>query len=275
MICETIALHPFEGAYLTTLCLSNSASLNQTPRRAVIVCPGGGYGGVVDREKEPIAAAFLARGFATFMVHYTTKKDGERGAADYKPLKQVALAIRYVRENAARYNVDPNYIFTCGFSAGGHLAASAGVLWDHPELDELMSDAPKGINRPTGMILSYPVITAGEFAHRGSILNLCGSKEATQTEMDRFSLEKHVNSTTPPAFLWHTFTDTCVPVQNSLLMADAMTRAKVPFEMHIFPEGVHGLALADEQTASGDPDTFIRTNCACWVDLAATWMRNI
>ena len=241
-----------------------------TPRRAIIVCPGGGYHFLSDREAEPIATQFLAAGFATFILRYGI----EENAANYRPLKQVALAIRYVREHATTYNVDPDYVFTCGFSAGGHLAASAGVLWDSPVLDELLADAPRDIARPTGMILSYPVITTGEFTHKGSTYNLCGTKDPTDAQRDAFSLEKHVKPTTPPAFLWHTFNDTCVPVQNSLMFAEEMTKAGVPFEMHIFPAGPHGLALCNEQTARGNQAQIVPA-AERWIELAIRWARDL
>ena len=131
----------------------------------------------------------------------------------------------------------------------------------------MLGDAPEGINRPTGMILCYPVITAGEFAHKGSFHKLCGSKEATQVEMDRFSLEKHVDSTTAPAFIWHTWNDNCVPVQNSLLMMDAMTRAGVPVEMHIYPDGRHGLGLCEDSQSRG------AAHAKSWIDLAIKWAK--
>ncbi len=267
MICQTVTLSPFD-ATLTSLCISNTGELKLSPRRAILVCPGGGYSALSDREAEPIATQFLAAGYATFILRYTT---GRAGACDYKPLKQVALAIRYIREHATEYNVDPKYVFTCGFSAGGHLAASAGVLWDSPVLDEVLSGAPRDVARPTGMILSYPVITAGKYTHKGTIQNLCGKSVYTEEEADRFSLEKHVSPTTPPAFLWHTFSDQAVPVQNALFFAEAMRTAGVPFEMHIFPEGVHGLALSNEQTRSGD-DTFVVPHAAIWVELALRWL---
>ncbi|MBO4501661.1 MAG: alpha/beta hydrolase [Clostridia bacterium] len=266
MIYRSITLEPYT-ATLTALCVTNDVGLKQTPRRAVLVCPGGGYGGLALREAEPIATQFLAAGYATFILYYTTKA----GAANYQPLKQAALAIRHIREHAEEYNVDPRFVFTCGFSAGGHLAASAGVLWDSPVLDEVTDGAPRDIARPTGMILGYPVITAGEYTHKGSIRNLCGKKEYTEEEADRFSLEKHVSPTTPPAFLWHTFTDELVPVQNALLFSEAMTAAGVPFEMHIFPAGVHGLALATEQTLACNPDWLV-PHAAIWVELALRWL---
>ena len=265
MIFEKIQLAPTE-ATLTALCFPKMFDkMHVPPRRAIIVCPGGGYGFCSDREADPIAASFLASGFATFVLHYSVKEN----AANYQPIKEVALAVKYVREHAEEYNVDPAYVFTCGFSAGGHLAASAGVLWNDPAVREVLGDAPSGINRPTGMILSYPVITAGEWAHRGSIANLCGVKEYTKEQGDRFSLELHVDETTSPAFIWHTFSDNCVPVQNSLLMAEAMTKANVPFELHIFPEGQHGLSLCNELVGTPAPHN------ACWIELAARWAQEL
>ena len=253
-------------ATLTALCFPPMFDkMKITKRRAIIVCPGGGYGFCSDREAEPIATSFLAAGFATFVLRYSVKEN----AANYQPIKEVALAVKYVREHAENYNVDPAYVFTCGFSAGGHLAASAGVLWNDPVVREALGDAPSGINRPTGMILAYPVITAGEWAHKGTIANLCGTKEYTKEQGDRFSLELHVDETTCPAFIWHTFADKCVPVQNSLLMAEAMTKAKVPFELHIFPKGQHGLSLCNELVGTPLPHN------ACWIELAVRWAQEL
>lgn len=266
MIFETLPLGNLPEASLTPICISNTEELKMSPRRAVIVCPGGGYRFLSDREAEPIALQFLAAGFATFVLRYGVKEN----AKDYRPLKAAALAIRYVRENAAKYNVDPNYVFICGFSAGGHLAASSGVLWENPALDEVLEGAPRDIARPTGMILSYPVITAGPLAHQGSVNNLCGKVGPTDEERYPFSLEKHVSATTPPAFLWHTFNDEIVPVQNSLMMASAMREAGVPFEMHIWPAGPHGSALANEITMS-EQEKFLLPDAAEWVSLAIRW----
>ena len=264
MIYERITLGDFEEATLTPFCLEPCIK-SPSPCRAIIVCPGGGYVGLSPRESEVIAVQYVAAGFATFVLSYGVKEN----AANYRPLKQVALAIRHVRENAAKYNVDPNYVFTCGFSAGGHLAATAGVLWNIPQVKEALGDAPEGINRPTGMILCYPVITAGDFAHKGSFHKLCGSKEAAQADMDRFSLELHVDETTPPAFIWHTWSDNIVPIKNALLMAEAMTDAGVPFELHVYPDGPHGLALCNEQTRMLNP------HCEGWIKLAIRWVKDL
>lgn len=263
MISDVIKLTPFENATLSPICLSNTSELKQSPRRAVIVCPGGAYSGLADHEADPVAQRFLAAGIAAFVLRYGV---GE-GAKDHAPLCQIALAIKHIRENAAHYNIDPDHIYTCGFSAGGHLAGSAGVFWDHPAVKAVLGDAPAGINRPNGMILCYPVISAGEFGHKGSFYKLCGSKEATQAELDRFSLELHVNETTPPAFIWHTWDDNGVPIQNSFLMAEALTRAKVPVELHVYPHGHHGLGLCTDQSSRG------AAHCKGWIDLAINWVR--
>lgn len=275
MLIEQITLSPFE-ATLTSLCFTNTTSLKLTPRRAVIVCPGGGYSALSDREDEVIAAQYLAAGFATFILHYSV---GEN-AKNFQPLKEAALAIKYVRENAEHYNVDPDYVFISGFSAGGHLAASAGILWDHPAVKEVLGTEDTRVARPTGMILSYPVITTGEYTHVHSAQRLCGkfNKEPivtyTREEADRFSLELHVKENTPPAFIWHTAADQAVPVENSLLLATAYSRAKVPFELHIFPEGKHGLALCNDITQSGH-EGFVIPHNACWIDLACKWAREL
>ncbi|MBR2465245.1 MAG: alpha/beta hydrolase [Clostridia bacterium] len=266
MIYETIQLGDFSEATLTPICYSNPKELSFPKRRAVIVCPGGGYNHLSPREAEPIAAQFLAAGFATFILRYGV---GEN-AANYRPLKQLALAIRHVRENAQKYSVDPDYVFVCGFSAGGHLAASAGILWNAPVLDDIAAGAQREIVRPTGMILSYPVISAGKIAHRDSFYKLCGKEDPSEAELNAFSLERHVSADTPPAFIWHTFADQTVPVQNSLLLAEAMTEAGVPFELHVFPQGRHGLALCNELTAVGKPQN-IEPHTAQWLGLALRW----
>lgn len=266
MIYETIPLSP-TAATLTAYAFTNIGDHQTAPRRAVVVCPGGGYHFLSEREAEPIAKKFLAAGLNVFILRYTV---GE-GARNYRPLIQVSLAIKHIRENAETYHVDPRYVYTCGFSAGGHLAGSAGTLWNLPELKPYLGDAPEGINRPTGMILSYPVITGGRYAHRGSFDNLLGQKtNGTEPELDAYSLEKHVGAHTCPAFIWHTFTDRTVPVQNALMMAEAMTNAGIPFELHIFPEGNHGLSLANFETNNGHASHIV-PHLQCWIDLAIKW----
>lgn len=271
MIHETVALwekHP--EATLTSYCITNHAELKLKPRRTVIVCPGGGYQMLSEREAEPVVCKFLAEGFNVFLLRYSVKPL----AHSYAPLIEAGMAIKYIRENAERFNTDPSYIFICGFSAGGHLAASAGTLWNIEPVREALGissgNAPEGINRPTGTILCYPVITGGEKAHKGSIKNVSGCDPLTEEAISAYSLELHVDPTTSPAFIWHTFSDRTVPVENSLLYASALTANKVPFELHIYPEGTHGLSLCNEWTSSQNPDK-IEPHCENWIELAIKW----
>lgn len=243
------------------------------PRPAVIVCPGGGYGMLSPREAEPIVRRMWGEGFNVYLLMYSI---GTR-AANFAPLIQAALAIKMVRQRAAEDNSDPKKIYIMGFSAGGHLAASAGTMWNLPVVRDAVGvssgKCPEGINRPDGMILCYPVITMGEFTHKGTSQRVSGHEVLTEDDIQTFSIEKHIDETTPPAFIWHTFTDTTVPVQNSILLMSAMAAAKVPFEAHIFPEGVHGLALCNKETST-DPVKHIIPHVEIWAELAAKWVKD-
>ena len=271
MLNETIPLsEKYSQATLTTYVWDDKPDMLPPRRPAIIVCPGGGYGMLSQREAEPIVSRFLGKGFNAFLLMYTIYPEELK----YEPVTEAARAIAHVRKNADKYNIDPEKIFIIGFSAGGHLAASSGILWNCDALKKEFEGQPEGIGRPNGMILSYPVITGGEFAHKGSIQKISGDNSLSPETVAEWSLELHVDPTTPPAFIWHTFTDKAVPVQNSLLLAEALTKNKVPYELHIFPEGPHGLSLANEETANGRAE-LIRPNIQCWVDLAVEWTKNV
>lgn len=236
---------------LTTYIHEPFAELQIPSRRAIIVCPGGGYQFLSDRESEPVALQYFAAGLNVFILRYSVQ---EKAAHD-APLIEAALAVKYVRDHAEEYFIDPAYVFITGFSAGGHCAAMCGILWNHPVVREALGidrgEAPEGINKPTATVLCYPVITGGPYAHRGSIDSLCGGPSAGTAGADRYSLELHVDATTAPAFIWHTFNDGAVPIQNTLLYAQALAAAGVPFEYHVYPDGVHGLSLCNRETSLG------------------------
>ncbi len=206
-------------------------------RPAVIICPGGAYRWISDREGVPVAQAFLAKGISAFILSYTVAENGRFPCA----LIEAFSAVRYVRAHADAYRIDPDRIYLCGFSAGGHAAAAAGVLWNHPVAESLGFTGRR--HRADGLILGYPVITGGEYAHRDSIRNLLGDAYSAET-VELVSLEKQVNVETPRTFLWHTAADRSVPVQNSLLFADALIRNGVETELHVYPRGEHGLSTA-------------------------------
>lgn len=239
-------------------------------RGAVIVCPGGGYEILCPREGEPVAMSFFAAGFQAFVLNYSLREN----AANYAPAIEVATAVKTVREHATEWNVDPGSIFTLGFSAGGHVAASAGTLWNSPAVRAALDGAPEGIWRPDGMILCYPVISAEPFGHLPSIFRCCGTYTPTAEEMDRFSLEKQVDATTPPAFLFHCWDDACVSVRNSLVFADALLAHGGSCEAHIFRHGDHGISMGTPETC-GDPSSEGYPDVTSWLPLAITWAKHL
>lgn len=256
------------SAVMETYIQENSPEMDMNRKRiAVLICPGGGYEFVSDREKEPIAMRFFGEGFAVFTLTYAVAAE----ARHPQPILDVSRAMWLIRENADKWNVDTDKIAVCGFSAGGHLAASLGVFWDEDYISQL-SGMPKGINKPNAMILCYPVITSGKFAHRGSFDTLLGA-DASQKDVDMMSLEKRVSANTPPAFIWHTFEDTCVPVENSLMFATALKEKGIPFDLHIYNFGDHGLATCGAETAP-TPE-YINPHAGTWISLCCEWLRGL
>jgi len=234
-------------------------------RPAVIICPGGGYFFKSDREAEPIAMRFLAMGIHAFVLQYSVAPSRYPSAA-----LELAAAVRLVRQNAQDFGVYANQIYIMGFSAGGHLCATLGTLWDEPFFEQALGNGNIKNWRPDGMLLCYPVITMEAFTHQGSRDCLLGV-DASADLLRELSLERRVSSKTVPAYLWHTFEDGAVPVENSLMFASALRKAGVPFEMHIYEKGGHGLALCDETTAQGR-EHFVPDN-ANWMDMAIAWVK--
>lgn len=211
-------------------------------RSAVLVIPGGGYGYVSPTEAEVIVDQFYNAGHNAFLLTYTVNPFGTGKPLMYQPLRDISRSVVLIRENGSIWNVKDNQIAVCGFSAGGHLTGSLGVHWDREYLKDIRG-IKKFSNKPDALILSYPVITSGEYAHRGSFDNLLGIN-ATDELLEHMSLEKQVSKNTPPTFIWHTVEDGAVPVENTMLFAQALRKAGVSFEMHLFPKGHHGLSTA-------------------------------
>lgn len=258
-----------ETADLYTYFLDNSIEMNINRKRPVVViCPGGGYTMTSDREAEPIAMQYLAKGYHSVILRYSVEP------ARYPlALLQLAKSVAFLRENAAEFHIDTNKIVIQGFSAGGHLAASLGVFWKKNFIAETLGIDSEMV-KPNGMILSYPVITSGEFAHTGSFECLLGEDYNDLDKRKEQSLEFQVSRDTPPTFLWHTVTDDCVPVENSLLFFNALRKLEIPVEMHLYPVGGHGLSLANEETIRSD-GTGIVPACQSWIGLAAAWVKRL
>ena len=231
------------------------------PLPCVIVFGGGGYRRRSLHESEPYAQCFNSYGIQAVTVDYRVSPNRfPAGLADAQ------RAVKLVRSHAAEWGIDPNRVVVCGSSAGGHLAASA-LLYDDVTMPAGhtpdATDAESA--RPNGAILCYPVISVGpEFGHVGSGRELLGA-EKYEAERKAFDLQHKVTDATPPVFLWHTSDDSCVNVKNSLVFCESLRDHGVPFELHIYPHGPHGLALAHD-----------REDIRAWSGLAADWvLRNI
>ena len=224
-------------------------------KATIIICPGGAYRWLSPRESEPVARAFEAMGYATSILRYRIRSEGDAEPLGLEPVRQLSDRVAQIREASGGAPV-----FACGFSAGGHLAATLGVHW-----------RTLGLDRPDALILGYPVITADRpLCNDESIRNLC-----REDQRDFFSLEKHVTRDTPPTFLWHTAADRDVPVENALLFASALRRADVPFELHVYPFGVHGLSLATEEVEQPDRGRLPDAHVAGWVRACGEWIEQM
>ncbi len=230
-------------------------------RPCVVIFPGGAYRGRASHEGVDIAQFFNTRGMHAVVCQY-------RVTPNYHPapLADAQRAIRTVRANAKDWRVDPNRIVTCGFSAGGHLCASNLLLPDVYSKDYPADAIDAEDCHPNGAILCYPVISVCEgIGHVGSGQNLLGDRY--EEEKEKFCLTQYITAETPPVFLWHTSNDSGVNVKNSLTFAEGLRDCEVPFELHVFPKGKHGLGIPSEQKP---PDVHK------WADLAADWIeRNI
>lgn len=213
----------------------------------MLMVPGGGYCMVVPHEAELPALEFYNRGMNVFVLTYTT--DITMSVPLKKqPLNDISRAVRFIRKNAAQYGVEGKRFVVCGFSAGGHVCASLAVHYSDvkdpdPEYDRIS-------NKPDGVILSYAVITTGEFTHADSVRALLGNDPSAE-ELEYFSIEKQVDENTVPCFIWQTQEDGLVPVENSYLMAEALRKNKVPFAHYVFPKGDHGLSIANDDHFKG------------------------
>lgn len=233
-------------------------------RPGVLIIPGGGYDHCGHREGDPVAMNFLNAGYQVFILTYTTA-NATPAPLGFAPLRDAAGAILHLRRNAAALNLDPHRLAVCGFSAGGHLAASVALLAHRPEVcADLGAEASQ--LRPDAVILGYPVITSGDFAHKGSIANLAGDDRSL---WELFSLEKQVQPGMPPFFLWHTVEDDVVPVQNTLLLVGALQACHVPYELHLFPHGAHGSSTCHREVNHPNPHN------ATWLPLCIGWLADV
>lgn len=224
-------------------------------RPAIIVIPGGGYVYCSRAEGEPVAMAFAARGFHTFVLRYSTGFD----AAGFRPLEEISWAIGYVREHAEQWCIDPEKIVSCGFSAGGHLALSSGLLAE---------------NKPNAMILGYPAASAPSIKGADFMLKLLtGKQEVTEADAAPFDLVAQITKDAPPVFIVATAQDMLTKF-GALPISQKYSELNLPYELHIFGHGPHGYSLANETTSDGS-SRYMNAAFAQWQDLSVEWLHKI
>lgn len=296
MINQTMQLYEHrQDVTLTTYVLADSSEMqNGRKRPAVLVCPGGAYLGCSDREAEPVALRFAAMGYHAFVLRYSTYYQGAFGqfpsggempvnpaSVHPAPMRDIGKAFLAIRAHADEWLVDVDKIALCGFSAGGHNCAMYSVYWNNPLIYAHLDVDPEAL-KPAAAILGYAlcdyhlmfglkVDPMAQPLSDAANIAFFGTKAPSREQLDAASPALHVTTNTPPTFLWATAADALVPVEHSTRMATALAAAGVPFEIHVFEGGQHGLSLADQATAGSLMD--IDTDAANWIDLAESWLK--
>lgn len=286
-----------EDVTLTTYILQDSPELLAGKRRpAIIICPGGGYFSCSDREGEPVAIRFASMGYHTFVLRYSTYCEGSGVFLDLSKeilvnensqypnaMREIGKVFLIIREHAEEWFVDTDRIAVCGFSAGAHNAAMYAINWHTSTVSGYFQEDREKL-RPAAAILGY---TLSDYIYmrdsmegrnpmdrtffEASVKAYLGESKPCEEALDRVSPARHVTEHMPPTFLWATASDELVPVQHSIRMSYALAEKKIPFELHIFEEGPHGLALADQ--ASAEAKSQIYPDAAKWTDLAGCWLK--
>ncbi|WP_316835711.1 alpha/beta hydrolase [Pedobacter nutrimenti] len=239
-----------QGGVIITKVSEPTLTVYQAPKNkangtAVIICPGGGYSGLaITHEGYDVAKKFNEIGITAFVLKYRLPDTAIMLDKSFGPLQDVQQAIYKVRNEAGKWNIDPAKVGIMGFSAGGHLASSLSVHY----MDVKIPAASQVNLRPDFSILIYPVVSFLESPHTGSLRNLIG-KDASMEQKEYFSNERSVNAESPKAFLVQAADDATVPVENSIVYSQALVKAKVPVEIHIYQAGGHGFGLNNPTTA--------------------------
>lgn len=294
---ETIYLYEDrKDVYLTTYILNTPPDMPEGVRRpAVLVCPGGGYFNCSGPEGEPVAMKFMSMGYDAFVLEYSTYLEKGELFPDLSkemPVKEhclypnnvreIGMAFQIINRRADEWNVDTSRIAVCGFSAGAHNAAMYATRWQDDIVKGFLGETDE-VLRPAAAILGYPltdyvykkeepsamgIMSQGFFIK--SDLIFLGSEDPDDNLLYEVSPARHVSENTPPTYIWATASDNLVPVQHSILMARSLADHKIPFELHIFEEGMHGLSLATQATAAAQSQ--IKPDAAKWADLAGAWL---
>lgn len=287
-----------DTAYVTSYLLESKISMNTYKNRpALIICPGGSYLFKATKEGEPVAIEFLSRGYNAFVLNYSTlfpdresfvNREGQNHHAVYpRQVVELMETISLVKRNSDTWGIDKNKIFVLGFSAGGHIAGSAGVHWKNGEILQHLSFTPQAQEvRPTGVILCYPMLNGNilkylrtnenkEIADQYSYTSLAihGTDTPEETVINDLDLRQFITPDTPPTFVWHTVEDMITKAADTTSFVEKLLQENVSCEYHLFTKGKHGMGLCNAVAAKNQSD--INLSCAQWITLADLWMKGI
>ena len=271
MVYEKIDLYAYfglkrgkgEAGFVQTYVQHATPELKRKIRPAMLVIPGGGYKMRSDREGEPVALKYAVNGYASFVLEYSINTPYPA------PLLEACMAVIYIRENAEKYSVSKNHIAAIGFSAGGHLAAMLANMYNDKQIEAIHGERSP-LARPDAVILSYPVISSEAYGHGVTFETISGGDNALR---EKLSLEKRVTKDSSPAFIWHTAEDNIVNVENAIVYARACKKAGVPFALHIFEKGWHGLSLCNFETHNFAEEETRLEYVGKWFELSLDWLK--
>lgn len=268
-------------AYVQEVPLGIQVKLN---RPAIIICPGGGYVGFNEKEMEPIALRFLSAGFQAFVLSYSIGLGIGRFPA---PFIDAAKSVMIIRENAKQWGIDPNRICLCGFSTGGHVAATFAATWHEQYLAQALSVDNKWF-QPNGLVLGYPLLDIDQFQIKNKERNpkmyalleamfgsVYGTFYPSQENMREWGYKNRITSHMVPTFLWTTLEDDLIDLQESIDFIKELKENQISFEYHVFEKGAHGLSLGDQIVANTQGKTDSIGNTNRWMELALNWIMSL
>ncbi len=260
----------------------DNKSLGKRP--AVIICPGGAYLGINEKESDPVALKFLSAGYHSFVLQYSV---GTEMARFPMPFLDVAKAVMTIRQNAGRWCVDSDKIVLCGFSAGGYLAATLAATWREAYFSEALN-AESQTFKPNALILGYSLLDIQQFKIQNMMKNpemqplldmifttVYGSINPDQNILNRWSFMDKISSDMPPTFLWNTSEDALIDIDESLSLVKALSKNNISYEFHIFEKGAHGLSLGDQTVGYSEAEMQKHLNTPKWIDLALNWLKSL
>lgn len=251
-------------------------------RPAVIICPGGAFMGITEKEAEPVALRFLSEGFCAFVLRYSI---GAGMAQFPAPFIDAAAAVMLVRESAGRFGIDPDQICICGFSAGGHVAAFLAATWQEDYLSKALKKDAAWF-KPNALLLGYPILDLSVLKQKNEVKapelktllemmfsNILGAEQPKEAALKEWNVASRITSRMPPTFLWSTTGDSLIAAEDYRDFISALSTLRIPYEYHMFEKGSHGMSLGDRTVGFSKEEAEGHGNTLKWTELAIDWVR--